>query len=56
MKPISKKELQNMYGVSKNVLLCWLKKIPGDFYEKIKFSKLLTPEQLNIIFNHIGQP
>lgn len=56
MRPITKKELQLMYGISRETLLNWLKLIPENFYEKIKTKQILQPKELEIIFHHWGLP
>ena len=56
MKPITKKELQNMYNVSRTALIRELRLIPDNFYETIKNKKILYPVHLQIIFKHIGSP
>lgn len=56
MLPKSKKELANDYKIDSLTLCTWLKKIPNNFYETIKQVKILTPLQLKIIYDHLGEP
>jgi hypothetical protein len=53
-KALSKKELAAMYGVHTETLIKWLKEITG--LELKKYQKILTPLQLDIIFNALGEP
>lgn len=49
----NQKLLAALYGVSRNTLKCWLKKIPN---LEIKGQRLLTPLQVEIIFEALGNP
>jgi len=50
----NQKLLAALYGVSRNTLKCWLKKIPN--LEINKGQRLLTPLQVEIIFEALGNP
>lgn len=52
----SRKELQKEYNVGPNTFAEFLKKIPGNFFENIKRRKILTPNEVNIIYSHLGHP
>jgi len=54
MKTISKKQLAIKYGVNYKTLRSWLSMIPE--LELDKRKRLLTPKQLEIIFERIGTP
>ena len=50
---ISKSELAQSYGITTFMLCLWLKKVPGYIPSR---NKLLKPNELKLIFNHIGDP
>lgn len=54
MKTISKKQLAIKYGINYKTLRSWLSMIPE--LELDKKKRLLTPKQLEIIFEKIGIP
>jgi hypothetical protein len=54
MKTISKKQLAIKYGINYKTLRSWLSMIPE--LELDKRKRLLTPKQLEIIFEKIGIP
>ena len=54
MKTISKKQLAIKYGINYKTLWSWLSMIPE--LELDKRKRLLTPKQLEIIFEKIGIP
>lgn len=52
--PITKKELSKKYLVSYSTFIKWLKDIP-----ELNLSvnqRILTPKQINIIYEQIGEP
>ena len=54
IKPITKKELSKKYFVSYNTFNKWLTHIP-----ELKLhhgQRMLTPKQIEIIYNSIGEP
>lgn len=54
IKPYSKKQLANMYGISDKTLASWL----SPFIRKIGPYKgrMFTPKQIKTIFESIGEP
>ena len=50
---ISKSELAQSYGITTFMLSIWLKKVPGYIPNR---NKLLKPNELKLIFNHLGDP
>lgn len=54
MKPLSKSELAEQYGVHVNTMMKWVKMIP-ELNLKPK-QILLTPKQLEMIYNFLGEP
>jgi len=53
-KPLTKKELSKKYMVSYNTFIKWLKNVPElKLYEN---QRTLTPKQIEIIYNELGQP
>jgi abortive infection bacteriophage resistance protein len=53
-KIITKKELSIKYGVSYNTFMKWLKNIPELNISKDR--RLLTPKQIETIYEMLGQP
>ena len=53
-KALSKKELASMYGVHVETLIKWIKTIKE--LDLKKNQKILTPLQVHIIFNALGEP
>lgn len=56
-KPVamSKSQLAELYDVSLETLRAWINRFPDDI--KIsKTAKLLTPEQVKMIYEKIGEP
>jgi archaellum biogenesis ATPase FlaH len=52
-KLITKKELAAAYGVTNQTLRNWLKKIPD---LKLDCKNYLLPNQIEIIYKHLGEP
>jgi hypothetical protein len=52
-KLITKKELAAAYGVTNQTLRNWFKKIPD---LKLDCKNYLLPNQLEIIYKHLGEP
>jgi hypothetical protein len=50
----TKKELAYQYGVSVQTFVKWIKEIPN--LHLSPFQKIFTPKQIEIIFNHLGEP
>jgi transposase len=50
----SRKELQTQYQVSRRVFYIWLKEIKGLHLKRNQ--RILTPEQIRKIFEHLGTP
>jgi transposase len=50
----SNKELRMAYGVSKPTWYKWLERIPE--LNKIRSQKVFTPDQVQKIINHLGNP
>lgn len=50
----TKKELKNEYGISYQTLNKWLKSVPGLMMNKN--DRIITPSQLELIYNHLGRP
>lgn len=58
-KNVSKSELAEQYGVSPDQLDRWLKMWEEDLIAKFKYArnqKILTPAQLDFIYEKIGRP
>lgn len=58
-KNISKSELADQYGVSPDQLDRWLKMWEEDLISKFRYvrnQKILTPAQLDFIYEKIGRP
>ena len=53
-KIITKKELSIKYGVSYNTFMKWIKNIPELNISKDR--RLLTPKQIDTIYEMLGQP
>ena len=53
IRPMSKSELIQAYGVCRTTLRSWLNKVP-DLNQKNK--KIFTPAEVAIIFKHLGTP
>jgi len=49
----TKKDLKIAYGISSPTLNKWLNSVPGLNVEK---KRHLTPNDLELIYNHIGKP
>lgn len=49
----TKSELAKLYQVSYNTLISWLKGIPS---LNLKRRRVLTPKEVNLIFDHLGKP
>ena len=54
MKTYSKTQLARKYGISYNTFKKWLIAIPEIKIEPAK--RLLTPKEIDIIYNHYGIP
>lgn len=55
VKAYTKYELANLYGISVEVLVKWLKL--ADLYdETVKWAKILPPITVQKLFDHIGYP
>jgi len=54
MKAVTKKQLSKMYSISLPTLSTWLKKIPN--LDITPYQQILTPKQVEIIFEHLGRP
>lgn len=50
----TKKELKNDYGISYQTLNKWLKSVPGLILDR--YTKIFTPNQLELIYRHLGKP
>lgn len=50
----TKKQLCEMYGISKPTLRKWLNTIP--LLEKNKNNRIFFPSQLNLIYSFLGHP
>lgn len=50
----TRRQLAREYGVSYDTLNKWLAKVPGLTLEK--YQCLLSPKQLELIYNHLGEP
>jgi hypothetical protein len=50
----SKSELANQYGISVKTLCKWLENIPELNIEKN--ARLLTPKQVGLIYEKLGEP
>ena len=53
-KPLTKKELSKKYMVSYNTFIKWLKNVPE--LKLYANQRTLTPKQIEIIYNELGQP
>lgn len=53
-KPLTKKELSKKYKVSYNTFIKWLKNIPE--LQLFPNQRTLTPKQIEIIYNALGEP
>ena len=54
IKAMTKKELAIAYGIHISTLMKWLKEIPE--LNLTTYQKLLTPKQIQIIFEKLGAP
>jgi transposase len=55
MKPsYSKTELANLYKVSYNTMMSWIKKVPD--LKIPKNRRILTPKEVNQVFKYLGSP
>lgn len=52
---MSKSELAAAYGICANTLNNWFKRFPNDIIIDKK-AKILTPDQVKIIYEKIGEP
>jgi len=53
-KPLTKKELSKKYKVSYNTFIKWLSNIPE--LKLFPNQRTLTPKQIEIIYNGLGEP
>ena len=53
-KIITKKELARLYGIHYNTFAKWIKAIPD--LKLMPKQRLLTPKQVAIIVNELGEP
>lgn len=56
---ISKSELADQYGISPDQLDRWLKMLEDDLKKRFQYKrsqKILTPAQLDFIYEKIGRP
>lgn len=53
-KAYSKKELANLYGVSKETFRKWLRMVPG--VNSDRYAVILPPADVERIFLHLGKP
>lgn len=51
---LSKSQLSKRYKVSLPTLNSWLKLIPD--LQLVKNKRILTPKQVEKVFNHLGEP
>lgn len=56
IKVYSKKELRGLYGISRETFNKWLRPIKENLPNYQPTSKLLTPAQVKVIFEHLGEP
>lgn len=56
MKTITKKEMAVSYNVSYGTFLRWLKQIPELSKKNNARRRLLTPKDIKIIYNELGEP
>ena len=57
IKPYSKKELKELYGISSNTLLTWAKKsFTKKEFEEYKKIKLIPIKMVQHLFTHLGEP
>ena len=54
MKPTNKTELARLYNVSYNTMINWIKQVPN--LNILKNRRVLTPKEINKIFEHLGSP
>lgn len=54
-KTTSVKELREKYAVSKPTFAKWLKSVPGLITGEKRIN-ILTPAQVRLIFEHLGEP
>lgn len=54
MKPLTKKQLAQQYGISYTTLLKWLESVKG--IQLTKHRRILTPKELEIIYEALGNP
>ena len=53
-KTASKTELAKLYGVHITTLMNWIKKIPN--LKLTPNQRIFTPRQVQIIYDHLGEP
>lgn len=56
IKTYSKKELREMYGISRETFNKWLKPIKDILPNYNPTAKILTPAQVKVIFEQWGEP
>ena len=54
VKAYSKKELAEIYGVTRPTFRRWIKSIPN--LDVTKEQRILTPKQVALIFENLGMP
>ena len=53
-KTASKSELARLYKVHLNTFSKWLKSVPG--LDLKRYQRILTPKQVQLVFEHLGEP
>lgn len=56
VKPYTKKELRQLYGISRETFNVWIRKIIHLLPHYQSQSRILTPAQVNTIFEEWGAP
>ena len=56
VKVYSKKELRELYGISRETFNKWLQPIKSSLPHYRPTSKILTPAQVKVIFDLLGEP
>lgn len=54
MKTATKSKLAKLYGVHPSTFNNWIKKIPN--LKLMPNQRIFTPRQVEIIYNHLGEP